>query len=76
MMTAAELRASRRKLGEMWGKGRPLRCAELGRALMIKAKDPGETIRRYERGTRIHWSVECAVTMMLRGSLPPGGIPT
>ena len=53
-MTPDELHAARRSLGELWGLKRPLRASELGRALRLGGRDPGESIRDYERGkTRI-----------------------
>lgn len=75
-MTGPDLRAARAALGNMWGKGRPLRMAEIGRALRLGPKDPGESIRDYERGdTRISGPISVAVEMMLKGALPPDGIP-
>lgn len=75
-MTGPELTAARRVLGEMWGFGRPLHASELGRALRLGGRDPGESIRDYERGkTTISGPISVAVEMFLRGSLPPDGIP-
>lgn len=75
-MTPEQLLAARRTLGEMWGKGRPLHASEMGRALRLSGKDPGQSIRDYERGnTRISGPVSVAVEMMLRGALPPDGVP-
>lgn len=75
-MTGDELRDARATLGEMWIKGRPLHAVELGRALRLGGRDPGESIRDYERGkTKISGPMSVAVEMMLRGSLPPDGIP-
>jgi hypothetical protein len=75
-MTPADLYAARRALGELWGKGRPLHASELGRALRLGGRDPGESIRDYERGkTRISGPMSVAVEMMLRGALPPDGVP-
>ena len=71
-MTGDELYAARRTLGEMWGLGRPLHASELGRALRLGGRDPGESIRDYERGkTRITGPVSVAVEMMLAGAKPP-----
>ena len=76
-MTPAELHAARRTLGELWGLGRPLHASELGRALRLGGRDPGSTIRDYERGrTPISGPISVAVEMMLRGSLPPDGVPS
>lgn len=76
MMTPDELHEARRTLGELWGKGRPLKASELGRALRLGGKEPGQSIRDYERGvTRISGPISVAVQMMLNGALPPDGIP-
>lgn len=53
-MTGDELRAARGVLGEMWGYGTPLPMAELGRALRLQGRDPGATIRDWERGAYCH----------------------
>lgn len=76
-MTGAEMREARARLGEMWGKKRPLTRAQLARACRIGGKkDPGESIRNYEAGvTKIGGPVSALVAMMLRGALPPDGIP-
>lgn len=74
-MTGDELRDARGTLGAMWGLGRPLHMSELGRALRLGGRDPGESIRGYERGnTRISGPVSVAVNMMLNGTLPPDGL--
>lgn len=60
----------------MWNVGRPVSMAEMGRALRLGGRDPGESIRDYERGTtKISGPMSVAVEMMLAGSLPPDGIP-
>ncbi|MFN3858130.1 MAG: hypothetical protein ACK4RV_10290 [Caulobacter sp.] len=74
-MTGEELRDARAALGAMWGLGRPLQMSELGRALRLGGRDPGASIRDYERGnTRISGPMSVAVEMMLSGALPPDGI--
>lgn len=74
-MTGAELRNARGRLGQMWGLGRPLKMAELGRALRLSGKDPGQSISDYERNTTsISGPISVAVEMMLAGALPPDGI--
>jgi hypothetical protein len=74
-MTAAELYAARATLGHMWGLGRPLHMSEMGRALRLSGRDPGASIRDYERGkTRISGPMAVAVLMMLAGALPPDGL--
>lgn len=75
-MTPDDLYAARRTLGDLWGFGRPVHASELGRALRLAGRDPGESIRDYERGkTKISGPVSVAVEMMLRGAIPPDGIP-
>lgn len=75
-MTPDELTAARRTLGELWGYGRPLHASELGRALRLGGRDHGESIRDYERGkTTISGPISVAVEMMLKGALPPDGLP-
>jgi hypothetical protein len=75
-MTGPELYKARATLGELWGKGRPLHMSELGRALRLGGRDPGASIRDYERGTtKISGPLSVAIEMMLRGALPPDGIP-
>lgn len=71
-LTPENLYNARRTLGELWGLGRPLKASELGRALRLGGRDPGESIRDYERGkTRISGPMSVAVEMMLAGAKPP-----
>lgn len=75
-MTPEELHSARATLGKLWGKDRPLHASELGRALRLGGRDPGESIRDYERGkTAISGPLSVAVEMMLAGMLPPDGVP-
>ena len=72
-MTPADLYAARATLGLMWGLGRPLKASEMGRVLRLGGRDPGESVRDYERGkTRISGPVSLAVELMLAGAVPPG----
>lgn len=74
-MNGTELRAARETLGRLWGLGRPLKMSELGRALRLGGRDPGESIRDYERGkTSIGGPISVAVEMMLDGAMPRGGL--
>lgn len=74
-MTPDELRDARAALGKRWGLDRPLNMTEMGRALRLGGRDPGESIRDYERGkTRISGPMSVAVDMMLAGALPPDGL--
>jgi hypothetical protein len=48
-MTGQELVEARAELGRAWGLGRPLFAAELGRILRMGGRDPGESVRDWER---------------------------
>ena len=76
-MTGPEMIEARARLGELWGKGKPLTRRQLARACRIGGKkDPGESIRNYEAGvTGIKPSLAALVEVYLRGALPPDGIP-
>jgi hypothetical protein len=75
-MIPADLYNARATLGLMWGLGRPLKASEMGRVLRLGGRDPGESIRDYERGkTRISGPVALAVELMLQGAVPSGGVP-
>ena len=75
-MTGPELHEARGRLGMIWNLGRPVSMAELGRALRLTGRDPGASIRDYERGTtQISGPLSVAIDMMLNGALPPDGIP-
>lgn len=68
-MTPDALRAARATLGHMWGLDRPLHASEMGRALRLGGRDPGESIRDYERGKmRISGPMSVAVELMLTGA--------
>lgn len=72
VMTGAEIRAARETLGEMWGKGEPLRPHELGRVVGLSSKQPGRTVRAWERGDQTpQGPVVVAIKMMLAGAFPP-----
>ena len=74
-MTGAEIHAARGRLGHLWGLGRPLHASELGRALRLSGRDPGASVRDYERGkTAISGPVSVAIEMMLASTLPPDGL--
>lgn len=64
-MTGDELRAARRIIGERLGLGRPLHMSELGRALKLKGRDPGASIRDMEARDEVTGPVETAVRYML-----------
>lgn len=72
-MTPEQLYAARAKLGKKWGLGRPLHMAEMGRALRLQGRDPGASVRDWERGhTPISGPVSIAVEAMLAGFKPKG----
>ena len=43
-----DLREARRRLGELWGLDRPLSYSELGRALRLSGRKPGDAVRQWE----------------------------
>jgi hypothetical protein len=70
-MTGHDIHKSRATLGALWGLGRPLRAAELGRALGLKGRDPGATVLAWERDrVPISGPVAIAIKAMLRGFRP------
>lgn len=70
-MTPEQFRDARGTLGFMWGLDRPLRMTEMGRALRLTGRDPGNSIRDYERGkTQISGPISVAVEAMLAGFRP------
>ena len=75
-MTGDDIYKARATLGELWGKGRPLHASELGRACGLGGRDPGESIRDYERGkTAISGPLARLVRLYLKGVLPEEGVP-
>ena len=67
-MTPAAIRTARAQLGDLWGLGRPLRAAELGRALRLTGANPGQTVLNWEAGRReISGPATVAIEMMLAG---------
>ena len=67
-MTPAELRAARATLGQMWGLNRHLKMAELGRVLRLQGRDPGASVRDWERGhTPISGPVSLVIEAYLSG---------
>ncbi|EJF91699.1 hypothetical protein [Bartonella tamiae] len=54
------------------GLNRPLRQSELGRAIRLQGKTPGQSIRLWENGhTKISGPASACIDMMLNGSKPP-----
>ena len=70
-MTPDQIRGAREKLGHMWGLNRPLRLAELGRALRFTGRDPGRYVAEYEAGNaKPPGPVTVAIDAMLAGYRP------
>lgn len=70
-MTGEELREARGALGEIWGLGRPLHMSELGRALRLQGRDPGATVRDWERRGGPTGPAAVAIETWLRERCPP-----
>lgn len=74
-MTPTELRDARATLGALWGLKRPLHMSEMGRALRLAGRDPGQSIRDYERGaTPISGPISALVEVYLAGAHPVDGL--
>jgi hypothetical protein len=70
-MRPQDMRDARGQLGKLWGLGRPLRMAELGRLLRLQGRDVGATIRDWERGkSPISGPASVAVRALLEGWKP------
>lgn len=70
-MKGGELQKVRDVLGHRWF-GRPLYAAELGRALRLKAGDPGKTVREWEAfDSTLTGPVSAAIDTWLAGAPPP-----
>lgn len=70
-MTGDDIRSARATLGAMWGLGRPLHYSELAAALKLRGRDPGATVRDYERGhSDVSGPVSVAIEAMLAGWRP------
>ena len=72
-MTRDQLIKARAKLGKMAGLERPLHKAELGRALRLQGRDPGQSVNDWERKGTITGPASVAIEMMLAGAEPPDG---
>ncbi|MAD38579.1 MAG: hypothetical protein CMO30_15135 [Tistrella sp.] len=69
-----DLREARRRLGELWGLDRPLSYSELGRALRLSGRKPGDAVRQWEQDGVHSGPVDVALHYMLQGYLPPDDI--
>ena len=72
-MTPDQIRIARSVLGSLWGFGRPLHMSELGRALRLKGRDPGEMVKKWEAGAPVSGPASVAIEMWLAGAKPPDG---
>lgn len=72
-MNRDQLIAARAKLGKMAGLDRPLHKSELGRALRLQGRDPGQSVNDWERKGAITGPASVAIEMMLAGAEPPDG---
>lgn len=71
-MTGDHVRDARGKLGPKWGLTRPLHMSELGRALRLQGRDPGQSVRDWEREkTAVSGPASVAIELMLAGAMPP-----
>jgi hypothetical protein len=67
------IRYARGRLGTIWGLDRPLHYSELAEVLRLAGRNPGDTVRSYERGHRqASGPVLLAIDMMIAGARPPG----
>lgn len=71
-MTGEELYEARATLGRMWGRPGPITLAELGHILELQGRDPGATVRDWERRNGPTGPASVAIKMMLAGALPEG----
>ena len=69
-MTGKDIHNARAKLGKLWRLGRPLYMTELGEALRLTGRDPGATVRLWERGSPVSGPVSVAIAAMLAGYRP------
>lgn len=72
-MKGRDLGPARERLGDLWGAGRPLSKAELGRVLGLKGRDPGATIHDLERkpDQDLTGPMARAIEAWLGGFIPP-----
>ncbi|GGF54223.1 hypothetical protein GCM10007301_12170 [Azorhizobium oxalatiphilum] len=70
-MGRTKIRAAQEQLGCMWGLGRPLRLSEMGRALRLGGRDPGQTVVRWATNGGPSGPAAVALEMMLAGAPPP-----
>jgi hypothetical protein len=72
-VTGAEVRRARGVIGLEMGLGRPLRMVELGELLKLTGRDPGASVRDWERNhTPVRGPTAVAIEAMLDGWRPPG----
>ena len=70
-MIPSNLRDARTVLGTLWGLDRPIHMSELGRALRLRSRDPGNIVSAWENGRQpISGPVAVAIEGMLAGHRP------
>lgn len=69
-MTADDLRNARATLGEVWGLGRPITYAEMGRALRLTSQRSGDAVWRWETTTGPTGPASVAINAWLDGTRP------
>ena len=75
-MRPHDIRDARARLGELWGKARPLFTSELAVALRLSGNNASKTVLDMERGKAlISGPVSALVELYLAGVCPPDGIP-
>lgn len=71
-MTGKAILAARTKIGKLWGLKRPLYLTELGELLRLTGRDPGATVRLWERDRNpVTGPASVAIEAMLGGYKPP-----
>lgn len=75
-MTPADLKAARKKLGQLYGLDRAVLSDEMGRLLRLSGKDPGQAVHDYERGkTTISGPISLCIDLLLEGGWRNHPIP-
>lgn len=74
-MTGDDLHAAKRTLGERLGLGRPLHGSELGRALGLQGRDPGNTVNKWEGADGPSGPAAAAVRAWLRETARGEAVP-
>jgi hypothetical protein len=74
-VTPQEIVTAREVLGDAWGLKRPLKRAELGRAVGLTSRTPGRAVRDWEDLRFSPPESVCdRIRDLLEGALPEGGV--